>query len=81
MIVSGYTLDLYCDGAKDCKNRNARYDGSHNDRGHPPARYSDENKYICWRAARIDGWKLIRKTGLAICPKCVKNGYDKRNIT
>lgn len=72
MIVGCYTLDLYCDGASDCRNRKAQYDGSESMR--PPARYIGETGSECRTQARKDGWLLNLKYQTAICRKCAKAG-------
>lgn len=65
MIASGYTVDLYCDA----KGHIGRLDGSSLD-----AQFSDESSQVVWRAIRKAGWVVSRKTGIALCPSCIRAG-------
>ena len=68
MIVSGYTLDLYCDGAPDCQSGAGRPTHA------GPTQYVDEEKSVCFKQARADGWILNNITRTAVCPECSKKG-------
>lgn len=70
MIVSGYTLDLYCEN-REFKGLNGEYPYHRGEYiAGPDATYFDESRKNCWAAARKDGWKLNTKNRTAICPKC-----------
>lgn len=58
MIVSGYSLDLYCDRENP--------DHAWNEFPHD---FSSESKRVCFKAALAAGW-IIKRDGTAICPKC-----------
>lgn len=65
MIVGGYTLDLYCDGA-DCPIRKTFHVGT-------DAQYFAEHGTTCRKKARRAGWLLTRSRdgcGLAFCVDC-----------
>lgn len=66
MIVSGYSLELYCDTEPRCP---------HQGFTSPQASFCDENKTRAWSDARKAGWKLDGKTSpwTATCPGCVKD--------
>lgn len=65
MIVSGYSLHLYCDNHDDLTKHgpwawNSEF----------PVLYFDEERAKCYRDARLDGWRINIKKGTALCPKC-----------
>lgn len=59
MIVSGYTLDLYCDR----ENKAHEYKEF-------PHQFVHELRSVAWKQARRAGWILNKKEGIAVCPKC-----------
>jgi hypothetical protein len=66
VIVGGYELHLYCDGAG-CRNglyrrhpANSEYTGS-------------ESRAQAWKQARADGWRLM-KDGRCLCTRCRAKG-------
>lgn len=59
MIVSEYTLDLYCDHPN-------------HDKSSREETFFNESKSECWKEARNAGWKLNSKDWTCICPKCNK---------
>jgi hypothetical protein len=61
VIVGGYTLHLYCDAPGHVRQAHA---------GGPDAESCAETGARCRAMARKAGWKLDRKAGRAICPKC-----------
>lgn len=65
MQVGCYTLDLYCDNAKQWP------DDLGHDYGEFPWSYTGELGSKCRAKARKAGWKLLPDGG-AICPKCNK---------
>jgi hypothetical protein len=73
MIVGGYNLNLYCDGAPDCKNRSAKYDGG--DHYTAPGKYVGETGSECRQQDRKRGWILNLQENTAVCPKCAKKGF------
>lgn len=58
MIVSGYTLHLYCD-CGECKK--GRYDAMH-------VEIADEEKEGCFRMAKIYGWRIDKSHGTCYAP-------------
>lgn len=72
MIVSGYSVNLYCDGAPDCPNRL----GGINTYSGPAADFSDEERAQCYKDIRKAGWVLNRRVGTAVCPRCAKAGIS-----
>lgn len=60
MIVSGYTLDLYCDG----EYRHGYQEDN--------AAFADINQTRCYRQARRAGWIINTRDQKAYCPECVK---------
>ena len=67
MIVSGYTLDVYCDfgaGVHESKWTTVK------------DQFFDESKAVAWRQCRRAGWKVKKVDGVekAMCPACVKAG-------
>lgn len=64
MIVGCYTMDLYCDGAADCKKAAANHQGS------APGQFTGETRAEASRDATLAGWRLDHKKGFALCPAC-----------
>ncbi len=65
MIVRGYTLDLYCDlVGDDCFHDTLRF----------PHTFFGATWAETSQAAKKCGWKLDKKKGTAVCPKCAKAG-------
>jgi hypothetical protein len=61
MIVSGYSIDLYCD-CVDCFNSPSQKE----------ATYHGETYGECAKKARHDGWRLSRDRRYALSPGCKK---------
>lgn len=77
MIVSGYTLDLYCD-TPNCPHRKPVFDGNAGQViTHAPTTFFDETGVVCRRMARKAGWVLNLKDGTAYCPGCVKTKREQ----
>lgn len=74
MIISGYTLDLYCDGAPDCQL------GAGRPSYKKYTQYADEERSVCFKQAKADGWILNNTTRTAICPKCSKKNIKPNPI-
>lgn len=70
MIVGGYELHLYCDGAG-C---------NYGDYGRYPSRFEANGELgaTCRKQARQCGWKLL-PGGYCLCPPCVKRGAKVSN--
>jgi hypothetical protein len=68
MIVRGYTLDLYCENARELYGTGS--DGDIHDYKEFPATYVGETRQECVRAARKEGWTINITEGKCICPKC-----------
>lgn len=69
MIVVRYVMDLYCDGAEGCAERDC----------HPvagglavPLQVTGENRTECTAKAKKRGWKLDHRSDRALCPACAK---------
>lgn len=68
MIAGCYSLDLYCENS-DHKSRT--WPDKHGHAwGEFPHQYTDERGSVCRAMARKAGWKLDRRAGTALCPKC-----------
>lgn len=65
VAVSGYTLDLYCDGDND----------KHSWNEFPHEYLDSERGSVCRRMAREDGWVI--RSDEAFCPKCKKIGRHR----
>lgn len=61
MVVSGYTLDLYCDKEGCC--------GGEYKRSETVTTYYHELRSECRAKARRDGW-ILRQDNTCVCPKC-----------
>jgi hypothetical protein len=59
MMARGYTLDLYCDDERHCNHRDGPF----------PDEYVGETFGECAGAARRNGWRINRRTGIVVCPK------------
>lgn len=69
MIVSGYTLDLYCDHP----NHESTFLYSSSDEGYAQFTSDAKNpKTDAYKQAKKVGWKIDLKKGICICPKCRK---------
>lgn len=68
MIVSGYSLELYCD-----------YENAGHGHKVFPEVFFHELKRIAWKAARRAGWqfKNVDDVVMAKCPKCVAEKNKK----
>ena len=75
MIVSGYTLDLYCDGALDCQS------GAGRPTYRSRVQYVDEERSVCFKLAESDGWVLDNTKRTAICPECSKKGIKPNPLS
>jgi hypothetical protein len=63
MIVSGYSMDLYCDTPPSDKRRHKRETFMH--------QFTGETYGDCAKQARRTGWRLTRDNR-AICPLCTR---------
>ncbi len=61
-IVSGYTLDLYCDAENE----------DHSWQEFPHEYLDPEKGSACRRMARKAGWIINEGNNYALCPKCNK---------
>jgi len=78
MMIGGYTLDLYCDGALDCPKKESTQNSNGTSR--PPAQYYGETGQECRKQAIEDGWSLSLKEGLCLCPACAKAGVKPSTL-
>lgn len=70
MIVGGYVLHLYCENA------------SEHDYTDPTlGEYGGGNKSEAYKEAKLDGWFIDDKKGIAICGKCRLNNRKIRGIS
>ena len=67
MIVSGYSLELYCDNENGRRLTNQH---PNHEYGEFPHVYTGERGSTCRKMARKSGWKLDLENGEAYCPKC-----------
>jgi len=67
MMVSGYSMDLYCD----MKNPEHGYREF-------PHQFFGESGGECRKAARRKGWIIETRTRKAFCPKCHKQYLENR---
>jgi len=65
MIVGGYSLHLYCDGARHAELHP-------NKLGSLDAEFAGHDEADCNRQARRKGWRLNKQQGKAYCPACIK---------
>lgn len=76
-IVSGYTLDLYCDGGDDCPLPSWKA---------PDGQFYGETFTECARNARRAGWFIDvngdgRERGRALCPDCKRRLMKRKGST
>ena len=62
MYAGAYTLDLYCENYKQCKDPGTV--------GYKPTQYIEHHRATAFRKARKDGWRINTRKGTCYCPKC-----------
>lgn len=63
MIASGYTLDLYCDNEKKCRDEHFYF-------GVPQGQFLGETWADTVKQAKAAGWYVSKKKRVCYCPEC-----------